>query len=249
MFNANETINGLTTWIRDWFETNGPGATAVVGISGGKDSTVVATLLARALGTKRVHGVIMPDGKMKDFLIAKDVIEHLGIKWSVVDISHAVNGLYKGLGGTAKDMPEMARVNTPARMRMSTLYAIAAGFPNGGRVANTCNLSEDWIGYATKFGDGAGDFSPLSNLTVTEVRQIGHALGLPAKWVDKTPEDGLCGLTDEESFGFTYDILDRYIRTGEIDDPKLGKRIDKMRAANRHKLEFMAQFNPNLCTK
>ena len=126
---------------------------------------------------------------------------------------------------------------------MATLYAVSQTI--NGRVANTCNLSEDWVGYATRYGDAAGDFSPLSQLTVSEVKAIGRELGLPSELVDKTPTDGLCGKTDEDNLGFTYDTLDRYIRTGEINDEDVKAKIDSMHEKNLFKLQLMPSFYPN----
>ena len=123
---------------------------------------------------------------------------------------------------------------------MATLYAVSQSV--NGRVANTCNLSEDWVGYSTKFGDAAGDFSPLSRLTVSEVKAIGRELGLPAELVDKTPSDGLCGKTDEMNLGFSYDVLDKYIRTGVIEDEAVKVKIDSMHMKNLFKLQPMPCF-------
>ena len=127
---------------------------------------------------------------------------------------------------------------------MTTLYAVSQSF--NGRVANTCNLSEDWVGYSTRYGDAAGDFSPLCNLTVQEVKEIGRALGLPADLVDKVPIDGLCGKTDEDNLGFTYAELDRYIRTGEIENQATKTRIDQLHQQNLFKLQLMPSFLPVL---
>ncbi|MCL2014601.1 MAG: NAD(+) synthase, partial [Oscillospiraceae bacterium] len=135
---------------------------------------------------------------------------------------------------------KQAKQNTPARIRMSILYAVAATVD--GRVVNTSNLSESWIGYSTKFGDGAGDFSPLANLTATETAEIGRVMGLPLKFTDKTPEDGLSGLTDEENFGFTYAILDNYIRSGVCEDPAAKEKIDTLRKHNNHKTQPIPAF-------
>ena len=142
------------------------------------------------------------------------------------------------------ELTSQAIQNLPPRIRMSTLYAISQS--NNGRVVNTCNLSEDWVGYSTRYGDSVGDFSPMSNLTVTEVKAIGHLLGLPKELVDKTPIDGLCGKTDEENLGFTYAELDRYIRTGQIDNEKTKEIIDKKHKANLFKLELMPSFKPEI---
>ena len=127
---------------------------------------------------------------------------------------------------------------------MATVYAVSQSV--NGRVCNTCNLSEDWVGYSTRYGDSVGDFSPLSRLTVAEVKELGHLLGLPYDLVEKVPIDGLCGKTDEDNLGFTYAVLDRYIRTGEIDDPATKERIDRLHRINQFKLELMPVFEPNL---
>ena len=134
--------------------------------------------------------------------------------------------------------------NLPPRIRMSTLYAISQSL--NGRVCNTCNLSEDWVGYSTRYGDSVGDFSPMSNLTVTEVKEIGYLLGLPKMLVDKTPIDGLCGKSDEENLGFTYAELDIYIRTGEIADKEKKEIIDRKHKMNLFKLELMPCFKPEI---
>ena len=239
MFDALKVKNDCVQWIRDFFEVNGPGCNAVVGISGGKDSSIVAALCVEALGKDRVVGVLMPNGVQHDIDMARLLVNHLGIRHYVINIKDAVEGVLKNFPA---DLPisEQTTVNLPPRIRMSTLYAV--GQSVNGRVANTCNLSEDWVGYSTRYGDSAGDFSPLSHLTVTEIKQIGYLLGLPRELVDKTPIDGLCGKTDEENLGFTYAELDVYIRTGEIADPKKKESIDRKHAANLFKLQLMPSF-------
>ncbi|MDR1893037.1 MAG: NAD(+) synthase [Oscillospiraceae bacterium] len=245
MFDAKTTKTRLVDWIRAYFEKNGDDRTfAVVGLSGGKDSSVTATLCCKALGKERVFGVLMPRGIQPDIDMALSLAAHLSIRHEVINIGDAADAL---LGAITKIFPENnggAVINTPARIRMATLYAVSACI--GGRVANTCNLSEDWVGYATKFGDGAGDFSPLSHLTVTEVKALGRELGLPAKFVDKVPIDGLCGKTDEENLGFTYDTLDRYIREGVCEDEAVRQKIDTMHKYNLHKLTLMPSFEPDI---
>ena len=124
---------------------------------------------------------------------------------------------------------------------MTTLYAIAGAV--GGRVVNNCNLSESYVGYSTKFGDGAGDFGLLRNLTVTEVKAIGYELGLPAEFIEKVPVDGLQPKTDEDNLGFTYVVLDRYIREGICDDAETLLKIKAMHAISRHKVEAMPAFS------
>ena len=186
----------------------------------------------------------MPNGQQADIDMAHLLCDHLGIRNYTVNISEAVNGLKNAV---PFELSEQSIVNLPPRIRMSTLYAVSQS--NNGRVVNTCNLSEDWVGYATRYGDAAGDFSPLSHLTVQEVKAIGRALALPDVLVDKTPIDGLCGKTDEDNLGFTYAVLDRYIRTGEIDDEATKELIDRKHRANVFKLKPMPAFDPDIEVK
>ncbi len=245
MFDVKKTKDECVEWIRDFFEKNGKGCNAIVGISGGKDSSVCAALCCEALGRDRVIGVLMPNGSQADIDCAELLVEHLGIKSFTVNIKDSVDGLKKALGESLK-ISEQATINLPPRIRMATLYAVGQSF--NGRVCNTCNLSEDWVGYATRYGDGAGDFSPISRLTVAEVKAIGRELGLPERLVEKPPIDGLCGKTDEDNLGFTYATLDRYIRDGKIDDEKTKERIDLMHARNLFKLQPMPSFDPQIPT-
>ena len=240
-FHAEKIKNDCVMWIRDFFEKNGPGCNAVIGISGGKDSSVVAALCAEALGKDRVIGVLMPNGEQADIQMAQLLVNHLGIRHYVVNIKDAVEGLIKNI---PFELSEQSRVNLPPRIRMSTLYAISQS--NNGRVANTCNLSEDWVGYSTRYGDCAGDFSPCSNLTVQEVKAIGRVLGLPGELVDKVPTDGLCGKTDEDNLGFTYAVLDRYIRESVIEDEAIKEKIDRLHRQNAFKLQLMPAFLPEM---
>ena len=241
MFNAEKIKNDCVKWIQDFFEENGKGCNAVVGISGGKDSSVVAALCVEALGKDRVIGVLMPCGEQHDIDMAKLLVEHLGIRHFVVNIKDAVEGL---TGAIPFELSDQSVTNLPPRIRMATLYAVSQ--THNGRVANTCNLSEDWVGYSTRYGDSVGDFSPCSNLTVAEVKELGRLLGLPEVLVDKVPTDGLCGKTDEDNLGFSYAVLDRYIRTGEIDDPEIKELIDKKHKANLFKLKLMPAFVPEI---
>lgn len=243
MFDALKIKNECVEWIKDFFEKNGKGCNAVVGISGGKDSSIVAALCVEALGKERVIGVLMPQGKQADIDMAYLLVNHLGIKHFEINVKTTIDSLISALPSEL-DISEQSRVNLPPRIRMSTLYAVSQSV--NGRVANTCNLSEDWVGYSTRYGDAAGDFSPLSHLTVTEIKQIGYLLGLPKELVDKTPIDGLCGKTDEENLGFTYAELDIYIRTGEIADAKKKELIDRKHKANLFKLELMPSFKPEI---
>ncbi len=239
MFDPVKAKDATVSWIIDFFEKNGPGCNAVLGISGGKDSSVVAALCVEALGKDRVIGVLMPDGVQHDIDCAYRLVEHLGIKSYEINIKAAVDGIREEISKVL-EITEQSSNNLPPRIRMSTLYAVSQCL--NGRVANTCNLSEDWVGYSTRYGDSVGDFSPISHFTVTEVKQIGHVLGLPFDLVEKVPIDGLCGKTDEDNLGFTYEVLDRYIRTGEIDDPVTKERIDRLHRINRFKLELMPSF-------
>ena len=250
--NPQATKDALIQWIRDYFSQNGPTCSAVVGISGGKDSTIVAALCKEALGADRVVGVLMPNGVQSDIDDAKAVVEHLDIPHMTVNIGTAYEALtqaivqgegYDVVTGR-NDLSRDAAINTPPRLRMTTLYAVGQNFSNGARVANTCNGSEDYVGYSTKFGDSAGDFSPLAQLVVEEVRQIGRLLDIPSYLVDKVPSDGLSGQSDEDKLGFTYAVLDRYIRTGEIEDLATKERIDRLNRINKHKLELMPSFDP-----
>ncbi|MBR3178742.1 MAG: NAD(+) synthase [Clostridia bacterium] len=243
-FDVEQTKQDLIAWLQDWFEKNGKGCNAVIGISGGKDSSVTAALCVAALGKDRVIGVLMPNGVQADIDDAKHVVAHLGIKHFIVNIKDAYEGAVNALFFSGIQFSEQARVNLPPRIRMSTLYAISQSM--NGRVINTCNLSEDWVGYSTRYGDSVGDVCPLGKLTVTEVKELGTALGLPDSLVHKVPSDGLCGKTDEDNLGFTYAVLDRYIRTGEIDDPETKKKIDYKHRINKFKLELMQTYKTGL---
>ncbi len=238
MFQALDVKNKCVAWIRKFFEENGPGCHAVVGISGGKDSSVAAALCVEALGKDRVIGVLMPCGIQKDIDMARKLVEHLGIQSYTVNIESAVQGITNEIAEL--ELSVQAKTNLPPRVRMAVLYAVSQSV--NGRVVNTCNLSEDWVGYSTRYGDSVGDFSPLSRLTVTEVKAIGRILGLPDELVDKVPVDGLCGKTDEENLGFSYEMLDRYIREGICEDPVIKEKIDSMHQKNQFKLELMPCF-------
>lgn len=240
MFDAARVKGELVTWIRGWFEKNGKGCNAIIGISGGKDSSVAAALCVEALGKDRVIAVLMPNGEQSDIAMSRLLVSHLGIEHYVVNIHDGYQGLLgevrQALGTVSRD----TEINLAPRLRMSTLYAVAQS--RNGRVANTCNLSEDWVGYSTRYGDSAGDFSPLSMLCVREVKALGRELGLPECLVEKVPIDGLCGQTDEEKLGFTYATLDAYIRDGVEPDAATKARIDRLYELNRFKVRFMDVF-------
>lgn len=235
----------LLKWIQEWFKENGEGCNAVIGISGGKDSTVTAALMVEALGKDRVIGVLMPNGIQADISDSKKVCEFLDIKNITVNIKDTVDTekekLIIALKALGKDeLSEQTIINLPPRIRMATLYAVSQSV--NGRVINTCNLSEDWVGYSTRYGDSAGDVSPLANLTVEEVKKLGIELGLPKDLVYKTPSDGLCGKSDEDNLGFTYATLDKYLRTGICEDEKIKNIIDRKHKINKFKLELMPSY-------
>lgn len=248
-FDVLKVKRDVVNWIKDFFDKNGKGCNAVVGISGGKDSSVVAALCVEALGKDRVIGVLMPNGTQKDIDYSMKLVNHLGIKNITVNIEDSYNAILGNIidyynperdGYEPLTISEQTKINLPARIRMATLYAISQSM--NGRVANTCNLSEDWVGYATRYGDAAGDFSPLSNLTTDEVIAIGIECGLPEELVFKVPTDGLCGKTDEDNLGFTYKTLNRYIRTGLCFDKEVKESIDDKHAKNLFKLQLMPAF-------
>lgn len=238
-FDVKKATNDCVQWIKDFFEQNGKDCMAVVGISGGKDSSVVAALCVEALSKDRVIGVLMPQGEQSDIEYSKMLVDFLDITRITCNIEGAVNEVLESFEGVVSPTPQTT-TNLPARIRMATLYAISQSV--NGRVANTCNLSEDWVGYATRYGDAAGDFSPLSQFTVTEVKAIGRELGLPLELVDKTPTDGLCGKTDEDNLGFTYAELDAYIRDGIEPNEEVKAKIDSMHEKNLFKLQPMPSF-------
>ena len=240
-FDVKRVTSDCVQWIKDFFKKNGKDCMAVVGISGGKDSSVVAALCVEALGKDRVFGVLMPQGEQPDISYSRMLVEYLGIDSCVVNIGNTVRTLKHEIKPPLGDhWSKQTSTNLPARIRMATLYAVSQTV--NGRVANTCNLSEDWVGYATRYGDAAGDFSPLSQLTVTEVKAIGRELGLPSELVDKTPTDGLCGKTDEDNLGFTYAELDAYIRDGIEPNEEVKAKIDSMHEKNLFKLQPMPSF-------
>lgn len=247
-FNASKCVDDIVEWIRKYFETNArPDTKAVIGISGGKDSSICAALCVKALGKDRVLGVLMPNGIQPDFGDSTKVCQLLDIKCIPINIEAAFSSLAVQITTHLDDNKDM-RINLPPRLRMTTLYAVAQAIPEGGRVVNTSNYSERIIGYSTKYGDSVGDFSPLGELTVTEVKAIGHELGLPKYLVDKPPADGLSGMTDEEKIGFTYEQLDDYILNWpdtKTCDSQTIEKIKSMIKASEHKRAPMPGFIMN----
>lgn len=239
-FNAKQVMEEAVKWLKQRFETDGKGCKAVVGISGGKDSTVVAALCVRALGKERVVGVLMPNGTQRDIADSKAVCQHLGITHFEINIKTAYEDVLAQVGAQIEVSPQ-SRINLAPRLRMASLYAVAQSV--NGRVVNTSNLSEAWVGYSTRYGDGVGDFAPLLNLTVTEVIAVGKELGLPEYLVIKAPADGLTGKSDEEKLGFTYAALDEYIRTGVCPNPAFKEKIDALHTKNLFKTQPMPAFH------
>lgn len=238
-FDANHAVEECVKWIRKFFEENGPNCNAVLGVSGGKDSSVVAALLVKALGKERVIGVLMPNGKQDDIDYAYGICNDLGIKYYEINIKDAYDGAINALKEKC-ELTSQAIINLAPRIRMSILYAVSQC--NNGRVANTCNLSEDWVGYSTRYGDSVGDFAPTSCFTVAEIKQIAKELNIPEKYYNKVPSDGLCGKTDEDNLGFTYEELDRYIREGINPGKEKKERIDYLHKINLFKLQYMPVF-------
>lgn len=239
MFDAKKVKNDIVNWITKWFEENGKDCNAIVGISGGVDSSVVTALCVKALGKNRVFGIKMPCGEQTDIEHANMLIKHLGIKSYTMNIWDAVIGIDNQFP-TDIEVSKQTTINLPPRIRMATLYAISQSL--NGRVMNTCNMSESYVGFDTRYGDSAGDLSPLANLTKTEVIALAKELGLPDELAHKTPQDGLTGLTDEQSFGFTYAELDAYIRDRIEPSEDVKTKIDSMHEKNLFKLQPMPSF-------
>ena len=235
-------------WIKEYFKDN-PDGKAIIGISGGKDSTVAAALCVEALGADRVIGVLMPNDRQADINDSLEVVSILDIENLIINIGMAYSSLITNIEVEydleRENIPSVITTNTPARLRMTTLYMVAGMYPNS-RVVNTCNRSEDYVGYSTKYGDAAGDFSPLGNLTVREVLEIGDELGLPEHLVHKAPSDGMCGKTDEDNLGFTYEQLDDYILGTAAVDEEIVEKIQRLHKATRHKYKLMPMFDPYL---
>lgn len=234
-FNVAETTNDLIKYTQRWFRKNGPDCKAVIGISGGKDSSIAAALCVKALGKDRVFGVLMPQGTQPDIQMSYDLCKYLGIDFIEVDILHACRNLKHQIRNQIGAWSAQSSINLPPRIRMATLYAVSQSL--NGRVINTSNYSEDYVGYATRYGDTAGDFTPLSRFLVKEVKAIGYELGLPEKFIEKIPADGLCGHTDEDNLGFTYAELDAYLESGTKPEPDKLKRIQELHEKNMFKFK------------
>lgn len=241
MFDAVKVKNDCVQWIRGWFEENGKGCCAVIGISGGKDSSVVAALCVEALGKDNVIGVLMPNGTQSDIDDSIKLVDFLKIPNITVNIAEGVNGILDNLKECI-GISEQTRINLPPRIRMTTLYAVSQSL--NGRVVGTDNASEAYIGYSTRWGDNVADLMPILNFTSEEVVAIGDVLRLPYELTHKTPSDGLCGKTDEDNFGFTYKALNKYILTGKCDDEEVKAKIDNLHKKNLFKTLPIPSFVP-----
>jgi NAD+ synthase len=249
-FNPEDAFNRIQKHWRNWAASVGDISPKkwVIGISGGKDSTVVAALAARIFGEDSVYGLMMPNAAQKDIQDSIDICRHLGIKHSLINIFEAYDNIVRPLNTVLKrdfsisELSYDTTTNLPARLRMSLLYAFAQTI--GGMVLNTSNLSEDVVGYATLWGDDTGSYAPIQGLTVTEIRQLGDWLGLPHKFVHKTPVDGLQSKTDEEKLGFKYEELDKYIREDE-GFHAFKELIDGLYKRNKFKTDMVRIPGPN----
>lgn len=242
-FHAKEQLPGLLAWMRQQMTACG-GKTAVIGISGGKDSATVAALAVAAYGRENVVGVLMPDGIQPDIDYSNGLVEFLNLRHYVFNIQGGTSGILGEMERLGMQPSRQTRVNLPSRMRMLTLYAVAQS-EEGGIVLNTSNLSEDWVGYCTVYGDAAGAFSPLGMYTTEEVIALGAELGLPEKFLIKPPSDGLTGLTDEDNLGFSYHAVNEYVRKG-VADPAVKEKIDRLHRASRFKFQLMPVYHNGL---
>ena len=242
-FDAKQQLPGLLDWMRAQMKACG-GKTAVIGISGGKDSSVVAALSVAAYGRENVVGVLMPDGVQPDIDYSNGLVEYLGIRHYTFNIQGGTKGLLDEMSRLGIEASRQTKVNLPSRIRMATLYAIAQS-EEGGIVLNTSNLSEDWVGYCTIYGDSAGAFSPLGMYTTEEVIALGAELGLPERFLIKPPSDGLTGKTDEDNLGFTYHVVNEYIRKGEV-DPAIKEQIDRKHKVSRFKFQTLPVYQNGL---
>jgi NAD+ synthase len=233
----------LVQWLRDYFDNDGDPINVVVGCSGGKDSSVVLAALVEAIGANRVYAVLMPNGVQSDIEDSYKICEFLGLKPHLCNIEKGYNGILESVSNEFEPSNQ-AKINLAPVVRMATLKVISQSI--NGRFTCNGNMSELYLGWFTIDGDDRGSVKPLANLTATEVVAVGKELGLPDWVVDKTPSDGLCGQTDEQKFGFSYKVLDNYIRTGGIDDEQIKMKIDDMHRKNMFKLEPIPMFDPNI---
>ena len=213
----------------------------VLGISGGKDSTVCAAVCARALGKENVYGVMLPDGEQKDISDSISVCKALGIRCKTVNIGKMHKALHEALcfdeaaeGEFPVPFVKESDINVGPRLRMTTLRYIAQAL--GARLVGTGNLSESTVGYCTKDGDTSCDFALLLALTSVEVVKVGLTMPeLPRYLVEKTPTDGLSGMSDEEKMGISYQDIHAYIRFGTCGNAETDAKIRAKEAGSAHK--------------
>ena len=242
IIDAEKEVQHIVDEIKHYFVKNGNENTkAVIGISGGKDSTIAAALLVRALGKDRVIGVRMPNGYQIDAKDAAEVCAILGIQSYHINIGDAYEHMCAAFVSTGLPVGPQIKTNTPARLRMTALYMVAAAV--GGRVINTGNASEFYVGYTTKYGDLAGDFAILRDYYVRDVYAIGDVLTeLPYELVHKTPGDGMSGKTDEDNMGFTYEVLDAYLLDFVNPDYDTLRNIEERHKRNMHKEDIRIPY-------
>lgn len=232
----------LLKWTKKMMDETG-GSKAVIGISGGKDSSVIAALMTKVLGKENVFGVLMPDGVQGDKNYALEICELLGINHYEINIKRLTD-TFRDLMDDHVVLSETTLLNLSPRIRMTLLYGISQSII-GSRVINTSNMSEDWVGYATIYGDTAGAFSPLGMLTTEEVIELGRLMEIPEKFLIKPPADGLTGKTDEDVLGLTYAEVNDFIRKGEA-DKAVKEKIERKYRESRFKFKTIPMFNPGL---
>lgn len=238
-FDAKKVKDDLVLWLRNYYNNNGNPLNAVVGCSGGKDSSVVLAALVEAIGTERIYPILMPNGTQSDIEDSYKICDLLGLKPYLCNIEDGYNGILESISNEFS-VSNQAKINLAPVIRMATLKAISQSV--NGRFTCNGNLSEAYLGWFTLNGDDQGNIKPLANLTVTEVIAVGKELGLPDWVVDKVPSDGLCGSTDEEKMQISYSKLDNYIRTGFIEDIEMENRIKDRHCANLFKHQPIPSF-------
>ncbi len=237
-----KTTNKIIEFIRDYYKKNNLKG-AVIGISGGKDSAVVAGLFSKALGSENVIGIWMPcHSKNEDYQNALLVSKTFGFELKEFDLTN----IYESYVTQIKDSNDVsdnelvdANINIKPRLRMSTLYYYAAMLSKNGTyiVPGTSNKCELYVGYFTKGGDNVSDISVLGDLTVDEVIEIGEYIGVPDKVIHKVPDDGLSGKTDEEKLGVKYSDIAKVINNEKVDSDTYEK-IKRLHERNKHKFNI-----------